>query len=156
MKVELRKVTRDNWEEAIGLKVAEDQKEFVPDVAVSLAKVYIKPDGDNVVYLPFAIYHQEQMVGFIMHAFVESTTNMYWINGFMIDEAVQKKGYGGAALKEMIRWIQNRFPQCEEIRLTVHKVNLHARKLYERQGFEPTGEVYDSEDVMRLLVQSRS
>ncbi|MEH7814908.1 GNAT family N-acetyltransferase, partial [Bacillus toyonensis] len=55
MNVQLKVVTRENWEEALQLQVKEDQRKFVPAVAVSLAKVYIKPDGDNVEYIPFAI-----------------------------------------------------------------------------------------------------
>ena len=47
MNVQLKVVTRDNWEDALKLQVKEDQRKFVPAVAVSLAKVYIKPDGDN-------------------------------------------------------------------------------------------------------------
>ncbi len=68
MNVQLKVVTRDNWEDALKLQVKEDQRKFVPAVAVSLAKVYIKPDGDNVEYIPFAIYDGDLMVGFVMHA----------------------------------------------------------------------------------------
>ncbi|MGE7878075.1 GNAT family N-acetyltransferase [Peribacillus muralis] len=147
MKIRLKCVTRENWEEALALKVKERQSNFVPPVAVSLAKVYIKPDGDNIVYLPFAIYDEEMMVGFIMHAYDENTANMYWINGFMIDESHQGRGYGRAALTEMVHWITNRFTGCKEIRLTVFKDNEKAQQLYKRFGFVPTGDVYGEEDV---------
>ncbi|PJN88928.1 GNAT family N-acetyltransferase [Bacillus sp. mrc49] len=150
MKVRLKCVTRENWEEALALKVKERQRNFVPPVAVSLAKVYIKPDGDNIVYLPFAIYDGKMMIGFIMHAYDENTANMYWINGFMIDESHQGKGYGRAALSEMVHWIANRFTGCKEIRLTVFKENENARELYKRFGFLPTGDVYGEEDVWFL------
>jgi diamine N-acetyltransferase len=83
MKVQLKSVTRENWEESLALKVQKQHCNFVPQVAVSLAKVYIKPDGDNIVYFPFAIFDNEKMVGLIMHAYDENTTNMYWINGFI-------------------------------------------------------------------------
>jgi diamine N-acetyltransferase len=94
--VKLRIVTRENWERALLLKVNNNQKKFAPEVALSLAKVYIKPDGDQVEYIPFAIYDGEQMVGFIMHAFEENTSDMYWINGFLIDKGCNrlKKGAG--------------------------------------------------------------
>lgn len=81
MNIHFKLVTRDNWEEALALKISDHQRDFVPTVAVSLAKVFIKPDGENVEYLPFAIYDKDQMVGFIMHAYEETTKNMYWING---------------------------------------------------------------------------
>jgi len=119
--VQLKIVTRENWEDALKLQVKENQMQFVPAVAVSLAKVYIKPDGENVEYIPFAIYDGDLIVGFIMHAFVRESTDMYWINGFIVDEKEQGKGYGKAALQEIINLIKNNFKECEEIRLTVHK-----------------------------------
>ncbi|OIK13749.1 GNAT family N-acetyltransferase [Bacillus sp. MUM 13] len=152
MNVQLKAVTRENWEEALSLKVKAAQSRFVPEPAVSLAKVYIKPDGDNVQYIPFAIYNQKQMVGFIMHAYIENTANMYWINGFMIDEKHQGKGYGKAALDGMISWIIKTFPACKEIRLTVHRENHTAMGLYEKYGFVPLGEAIGEEDVWSLPV----
>lgn len=152
MNIQLRVVTRENWEDALKLQVKENQRKFVPAVAVSLAKVYIKPDGDNVEYTPFAIYDGDHMVGFIMHAVVRETTDMYWINGFIIDQSQQGKGYGKVALQESIYLIKNTFKVCKEIRLTVHKDNIPAKKLYERYGFQPLGHDYDGEQVYRLCV----
>ncbi len=51
----------------------------------------MKPDGDNVEYIPFAIYVSNLMVGFIMHAVVRETSNMYWINGFIIDQKAARQ-----------------------------------------------------------------
>ncbi|EJQ51277.1 GNAT family N-acetyltransferase [Bacillus hominis] len=152
MNVQLKVVTRENWEDALKLQVRENQIKFVPAVAVSLAKVYIKPDGENVEYIPFAIYDGDLIVGFIMHAFVRETSDMYWINGFIIDQKQQGNGYGKAALQEIINLIKNRFKECKEIRLTVHKDNISAKKLYECYGFQPLGQEYDGEQVYRLLV----
>ncbi|MBK5360805.1 GNAT family N-acetyltransferase [Bacillus sp. TH44] len=152
MNVQLKIVTRENWEDALKLRVKENQIHLVPAVAVSLAKVYIKPDGENVEYIPFAIYDGDLIVGFIMHAFVRESTDMYWINGFIIDEKEQGKGYGKAALQEIINLIKKNFKECEEIRLTVHKDNISAKKLYECYDFKPLGNVYDGEEVYRLLL----
>ena len=152
MNVQLKVVTRENWEDTLKLQVRENQIKFVPAVAVSLAKVYIKPDGENVEYIPFAIYDGDLIVGFIMHAFVRETSDMYWINGFIIDQKQQGNGYGKAALQEIINLIKNRFKECKEIRLTVHKDNISAKKLYECYGFQPLGQEYDGEQVYRLLV----
>ena len=84
---------RDNWEDALKLQVKEDQR-ICPRCSSLLAKVYIKPDGDNVEYIPFAIYDGDLMVGFVMHAVVIETSDMYWINGFIIDQSRQGNGYG--------------------------------------------------------------
>ncbi|PEX80065.1 GNAT family N-acetyltransferase [Bacillus cereus] len=152
MNVHLKVVTRENWEDALKVQVKEEQSKFVPTVAVSLAKVYIKPDGENVEYIPFAIYDGDLMVGFIMHAFVKETSDMYWINGFIIDQKQQRRGYGKAALQEIVHLIKNKFMACKEIRLTVHKDNIPAKQLYESYGFQPLGHDYDGEQVYRLLV----
>ncbi|ANC19686.1 GCN5 family acetyltransferase [Bacillus cereus] len=152
MNVQLKVVTRENWEEALKLQVKENQLEFVPSVAVSLAKVYIKPDGDNVEYIPFALYDDDLMVGFVMHAVVKETTDMYWINGFIIDRKQQGNGYGKAALQESIYLIKNTYKACKEIRLTVHKDNISTKKLYERYGFISLEQEYDGEQVYRLFV----
>ncbi|KMQ00461.1 GCN5 family acetyltransferase [Bacillus cereus] len=152
MNIQLKVVTRENWEDTLQLQVKENQRKFVPTVAVSLAKVYIKPDGDNVEYIPFAIYNGDQMVGFVMHAVVKETTDMYWINGFIIDRKQQGKGYGKAALQESIYLIKNTYKACKEIRLTVHKDNIPAKKLYESYDFQSLGHDYDGEQVYRLFV----
>lgn len=151
MRVQLKRITRGNWEEALRLKVREQQCDFVPSVAVSLAEAYIKLDGDNINYIPFAVYDNEKMIGFIMHAYDETTSNMYWINGFIIDESYQGKGYGKATLREIIHWIVNRFPNCQEVRLTVYRDNEIACNLYKNFGFLPTGDVYGDEDVWFFL-----
>ncbi|EOP88382.1 GNAT family N-acetyltransferase [Bacillus thuringiensis] len=152
MNIQLKIVTRANWEDAFKLQVKKDQRKFVPSVAVSLAKVYIKPDGDHVEYIPFAIYDGELMVGFVMHAVIKETTDMYWINGFIIDQKQQGNGYGKAALQESVYLIKNTYKACKEIRLTVHKDNISARKLYECYGFQSLGHDYDGEQVYRLFV----
>ncbi|MGE7823194.1 GNAT family N-acetyltransferase [Paenibacillus sp. NPDC093718] len=149
MDIELMPVNRKNWEEALALQVSEQQQGFAPAVAVSLAKIYIKPDGDEVEYIPFAIYNEKRMVGFIMHAYEVNTTDGYWINGFLIDAKEQGKGYGRAAILQMISWIQSQFPLCEEIRLTVHKDNRIAKNLYSNLGFVETGNWFGDEEVMK-------
>ena len=150
--VKLVIVTRDNWEEALQLQVAAEQQGYVPSVAVSLAKVYIKPDGEHVEYIPFAIFDSTQMVGFIMHAYEEKTTEDYWINGFLIDQKYQGRGYGKRALQEMVHWIKKRHPRCEAIRLTVYPENERAKKLYMDVGFQKMDWRLGEEDVYQLPV----
>lgn len=147
MDIKLKSITRQNWEDAIALQVEKGQQGFVPSVAVSLAKTYVKPDGDHITYVPFAIYNKEKMVGFVMHAYEPGSTNMYWINGFLIDSAYQGKGYGKVAILALIKWIRTSFPLCEEIRLTVYDDNQKATRLYKSIGFQETEHYYDDERV---------
>ncbi|TDL34213.1 GNAT family N-acetyltransferase [Jeotgalibacillus sp. S-D1] len=156
MDITIQKVTEENREEAIKLSGKDSQRDLVPSVAESLSKISEKPDGENVTYLPFAIYEGDTMVGFIMHAYEEETTNMYWINGFIIDQQFQGKGYGKAALTKMIHWIRDNFDHCSEIRLSVSKENESAYELYKNFGFVETGETVGKEDVLFLSVQTAS
>lgn len=60
--VELREITKENYEECLGLKVADSQKNFVSSTVHSLAQawVYYK------TAFPFVIYADNEMVGFII------------------------------------------------------------------------------------------
>src|SRR4051812_14595321 len=96
-KIELREINRDNWQECIKLKVAESQKNFVAPNVHSLAMAAYEP-GLN----PRAIYNQDnQMVGFIMYGWWEEQ-GAWWIARVMVDERYQGKGYGKAAMKQVI------------------------------------------------------
>ncbi|MCY9582417.1 hypothetical protein [Paenibacillus alvei] len=50
MLIKLIPTTRENWKDALDLKVHVHQNHFVPTVAVSLAKVHVRPDGDEYKY----------------------------------------------------------------------------------------------------------
>jgi diamine N-acetyltransferase len=90
-----------------------------------------------------------------MHAYEEQTSDMYWINGFIVDEKYQGKGYGRAAMVEMISWIRKNFKRCDEIRLTVYQDNNTAKKLYESLGFTKTTQMFGEEEVWRLSFTKR-
>lgn len=149
--IQLVPTTRENWKEALELNVREAQRHFVPTVAVSLAKVHIRPDGDEYTYLPFCLYNEEQsLVGFAMITVDPSTRTSYWMNGFLIDAAHQGNGYGKEAIQAVMGHIRSSYPLSECLNLTVCRDNAHAIRLYERMGFVPTGDVYDDEIVYRL------
>ncbi len=65
--VELRKITKENYEECLNLNIAESQKDFVSSTAHSLAQAWIYYD----TAFPFAIYANNIMVGFIMLGYYE-------------------------------------------------------------------------------------
>ncbi|WP_212981125.1 GNAT family N-acetyltransferase [Paenibacillus azoreducens] len=152
MLIKLTPATRENWKDSLELQVQVHQTHYVPSVAVSLAKVHIRPDGDEYEYLPFCIYNDENnLVGFVMLTLDETTTWSYWMNGFMIDQNYQGKGYGKAAIDSVIRYIKENYSHSECLNLTVCADNIAARKLYEKLGFTETGDVYDDEVVYRLV-----
>lgn len=61
-------VSHDNWRATLGLTVHPEQQRFIADyvpiAAIALAKAYIRPGG--LVWVPFAIYADQQLVGFLV------------------------------------------------------------------------------------------
>lgn len=149
-RISTKPVTAANWREAIALDVHPAQREFTPSVAISLAKAYVQPDGAN--YDPYAIYAGKTMVGFYSFIYYPGPLHFCSIGGFLIDKAHQGKGYGRAALTGFITFIQRQHPECTDIFLTVHPRNTAAARLYSSLGFVKTGDVIDSEEVLRLVM----
>ncbi len=58
----LKAVTKENIDDLLNLDVREDQRSFVSSVAESLAQAYVYQDNA----FPFAVYDDEEIVGFIM------------------------------------------------------------------------------------------
>lgn len=144
--IELREITKDNYEECLHLKVAESQKAFVSSNVHSLAQARVYYE----TAFPFAVYADETMVGFIMLGYYE-VKGYYTLWKFMIDERYQNKGYGKKALRLGIDYLVNRF-QVKEVYTAYYAANHIARNLYASVGFRETGEVVGNEVGMRLTV----
>jgi len=141
--VELREITQSNFDDCINLNLPEAQKGFVATNVYSLAQawVYYK------TAFPFAIYAEDDLVGFIMPGYYEPQKH-YNIWRFMIDERYQGKGYGKAALHLAISYLVEKHG-ASEIFLSVVPENIVAKSLYLGVGFELTGEMSGNEVVMR-------
>jgi diamine N-acetyltransferase len=101
-----------------------------------------KADGLSV---PLAIYHDETMVGFVMYWFDVKTGTGY-IERLMVDAQYQGRGYGKAALAE----VMNRLiatPGCRKLDISYRPENAVAKALYCSLGFRPTGEIEDGEEI---------
>ena len=101
---ELRKITGNNYDECLNLKVSDAQKNFVASNIYSLAQAWV---FYNTAY-PFAIYADDVMVGFVMMGY-DKEKNIYDIWRFMIDEKYQGKGYGRAARYLAIEYLKKDF-----------------------------------------------
>ena len=145
MTVVLKDIDRQNWEEAIGLAVAPEQKHFVASNVYSIAESKFDP-----ALVPLAIYADGLMVGFTMYG-VDTSTGEHWIIRLMVDRRFQGRGYGRAAMAEVIQRLQAR-PDCREIFVSYEPDNDVAATLYRSLGFEDTGRVVGRELVMRLSV----
>ncbi len=139
--VSLRPLTKDNWPECSGLRVAEDQRDFVDSNLYCIAECAVEPQ-----WQPRTIHAGDTMVGFVVFGILDERTGA--VHHLMIDREHQGRGYGHAAMLEVIRWFQTQ-PTCRHVQLSYWPGN-PAVRLYERLGFEHTGEVWDDEPVMRL------
>lgn len=144
--VELRKITKENYEECLNLNVAENQKKFVSSNVHSLAQAWIYYD----TAFPFAVYANNTMVGFIMLGYYEDE-GYYTLWKFMIDEKYQNKGYGRKALRLGIDFLINRF-KVKEIYTAYYTTNRIARNLYASVGFRETGEIVGNQIGMKLII----
>jgi diamine N-acetyltransferase len=128
MVVELKEITTENWEACIHLEPAESQKTYVASNLYSLAESKFFPS-----YIPLAVYTGQEMAGFVMYG-IDPDDQNYWIYRLMIDQKHQRKGYGKAAILEVIERIK-RNPVSRVIMIGFHPDNHAAEQLYSRVGF---------------------
>lgn len=149
MNILFKKYNRDNWEEALKLKVKPDQKEFAPTIAESLATAYIKPWDD--AFDPYLIYDDNTMIGAFYLSYTPNSADNYWLGGFLIDEKFQNKGYGKASFLKMLQFMNENHTNCQEVKLTVEKNNIIAQKLYKSCGFDDSGEVNKYDEIIYCM-----
>ena len=152
MKTELRPIDDGNREAVLALSVREDQP-FVAPNDVSLRQAEETNAEEPGVARPFAIYADGRLVGFTMFAFApeaEDADDRYWLWRFMIDQNEQGKGYGQAALAEIIRYFKEN--GADRLYLSTEPENELGMHVYHKFGFKETGIVSDGEAVlMRML-----
>ena len=103
-KVHLRKITPDNFHECISLKVDESQKGLIASNTKSLAEAYVNSNLFPLAIYDAAVMGYEQpqlpMLDFTMY---EIVAGIGFIMRLIIDCKYQQKGYGKAAMQEVIR-----------------------------------------------------
>ncbi len=149
MNISLREITEENFRKCVNLKVAENQKGFVAENVMSIALSKVAPH-----LIPLAVYNDEEMVGFTLHGKSPDRKD-YWIVRLMIAENFQKRGYGKEAALKLIEKMSG-YEDCDHICLSFVPDNTDAERLYERIGFERTGETdEDGEIFMRLELNKK-
>ena len=157
-KVTLRKVSYENVWRLTELKVSEAQMNFVATNAESLIEAYLAISAGGVA-MPFGIYAGDRPVGFLMIGY-DCTDwedapliahGNYCIWRLMIDSDEQGKGYGRAALEEVLGFIKT-FPcgNAEYCFLSYEPENTVAKSLYESFGFVENGE-FDGDEAIAVL-----
>ena len=146
--INLKKITEENFIDAFNLKLGAGQDQFVSHPIRSLAQAYVYRNQCQ----PFGIYYDEEMVGYAMVIF-DFDIPEYDIWHMMIDEKHQGKGYGKAALEQIVAYIKTKpFGDTGRITLTCNKENVIAMGLYREMGFKDTGVVDDDEVELSMTI----
>jgi len=163
--VELRKISIVNIFAALRcmkLKVSPDQESFVASNRDSLVQAFglnRRLIGKGSKAVPYAIYANGEMVGFIMYGFftkkfdAKRGEDHYYFWRFMIDKNHQGKGYASKALSQILDEIKRKpHGDANYCYVSYEPTNEVVRRWYQALGFEETGEVDEGELVARLAL----
>ncbi|MFR7451754.1 N-acetyltransferase [uncultured Subdoligranulum sp.] len=140
--IHLEKITEKNFIDAFGLKLDAGQERFVSHPIRSLAQAYVYREQCQ----PFGIYDEEVMVGYVMVIY-DYDIPEYDLWHMMIDVSKQGRGYGRAALDQVLAYIRTKpFGASDRVTLTCNRENSRALRLYKSRGFVPTG-AEDEEEI---------
>ncbi len=155
--ITLRRITLDNRRELFRLEVTKEQQRYVASNLSSVASCYVLTTNGSCP-MPFAIYADEQMVGFVMIVYGDTgydqpdmAKDNYCILRLMIGEQYQNRGYGREAMVKILEYIRS-FPAgaAKYCWIPYEPDNAVAKKLYESFGFCDNGEVYNNEPITVL------
>ena len=163
--VHLRKICWDNVRQVCRLGLTKEQTHYVANNKASLICAYITlSEGEPV--LPYAIYHDDKVVGFIMLGYDDDWTGYerkkwlesdyykeheghpyYYVWRFMIDRRYQRRGYGREALELALDLMRTEpYGPAEYAILSYEPSNEVGRKLYASLGFEELTEFQEEDD----------
>ncbi|MDO4501145.1 MAG: GNAT family N-acetyltransferase [Erysipelotrichaceae bacterium] len=143
--ISLKRIDENNFIEAFNLKLAKGQENYVSHPIRSLAQAYVYYKQCT----PFGIYEEKIMVGYVMVIY-DYDVPEYDIWHLMIDEKYQGKGYSIKAMEKVLEYIKTKpFGDSNRVALTCHKDNKIALNLYEKLGFEYSGN--EDEEVKEMI-----
>lgn len=143
--INFRAITEDNFNAIIRMK-RPDNEHFVASNAYSLAQAWLYRDAGDVY--PFAIYDDDLPVGFMMlDEDVDEKCLIIWRIMFPVEN--QNKGYGTAAIREIIR-LAKESGKYDFLLIDYAPDNKIAEHVYTKLGFKPTGVFEHGEYELRL------
>ena len=143
--ISFRAITEENFGTIIRMKRPENEG-FVASNAYSLAQAWLYRDNNDVY--PFAIYNDEEPVGFMMlDEDLEERCLVIW--RIMFPEEHQNKGYGTEAIKKIVE-LARASGKYDFMILDYVPENKIAEHVYTKIGFRPTGEESNGEIVLRM------
>jgi diamine N-acetyltransferase len=126
------------------LNVADQQKTHVAPNAKSLGEAYAYYDTAR----PFAVYHEDAMIGFVLLRDLPELS-CYYISQFMIDQNFQRQGYGRQAMEQLIKMLRSEHTYSKVTLCFVDGAEA-AKNLYLGLNFRLTGEV-DADEILMAL-----
>ena len=141
----LKQVTPENWR--LGLKVKDEQHQFVSDTAGILASAWAYREQRSRA---FVIYWEEIPVGMALYYDLDEL-HAYDFSQLFIDERYQGKGYGFEAAGQILDLMKADGKFSKAV-LCYVEGNTAARKLYQKLGFYHTGESDGDEIIMEKFL----
>lgn len=150
MNLTIKKFDSNNSKEILELRVNSNQESYIETVGECIEEA-----SKCSNWRPVGIYDGEKIVGFAMYAlFLEEGENgRVWLDRLLISAENQGKGYGEAAVRVLLKRLYKEYGY-DKIYLSVYDDNEVAIALYEKIGFQFTGEVdTKGEKLMAINLQ---
>lgn len=144
--INFRAITEENFDTIIRMK-RPDNEHFVASNAYSLAQAWLYRDAGDVY--PVAIYNDNEPVGFMMLDEDADDGRCLIIWRIMFPVENQFKGYGTAAIREIIR-LAKESGKYDFLLIDYAPDNKIAEHVYTKLGFKPTGVFEHGEYELRL------
>lgn len=142
--ISLRTIDENNFSAIMKMKRPEGES-FVASTAYSLAQAWLYRDAGDV--FPFAIYHDEEPVGFLMlDEDLEERCLAIW--RLLFPPEHQFKGYGSAVIQLVIDDAKAS-GKYDFLVLSTSPENAIGLHVYQKMGFVPTGEMEHDEMILR-------
>ena len=148
--IHFRGITEENFWTIVRMKRPEGEG-YVAANALSLAQAWLYRDKGDV--FPFAIYNDDEPVGFMMLDEDEDNGDhclILWRIMFPVEH--QCKGYGTEAIRQIIE-LARASGKYDALLLDYVQGNAIAEHVYTKLGCRPTGEISDGEIVMKLKLK---
>ncbi|SCG69645.1 GNAT family N-acetyltransferase [Micromonospora inositola] len=152
--VTLRVITESNRMSIEGLRVAAGQEAFVDGVGQSLVEAAATPHARPWYR---AVYSGKAPVGFVMLGddVPPGSPHIPWrfyLWRLLIDARFQGRGYGRAALDCVVTYVKTR-PGADVLMTSVVPGEGSPMGFYQRYGFQPTGQMFNHEQVLKLRLE---
>lgn len=147
MHLNFKKVTGEHRKEIEALKLFDAQANFIETTAECLREA-----DELSFWRPVGIYDDTTLIGFAMYGYLPFLgEGQLWFDRLLIDKQYQHKGYGRAAVAALLKRLQQEYPSCSCVYLSVYEDNTAAIRLYRQAGFSFNGG-YDTKGE-RIMVR---